>query len=306
MQVSKSPPSPSTAIVSAPVPPPASPLARFPVRLALYGSGAIAVTAVAAVVRYFLSRLAEQFIYPIPFLGGLLQSLELAELSNLLVFAILGLGFGALTRLLPPAWGQQLSAMLLIILVPLIFMISTQVRYDRWIQAVADQANLSRSEAIALTNAYLDDRLQSQGVWGFYCYTARYTTLPTSQAEMQRAAHVDERVHAQFAKVTGLGTVIVTTLMTLCSWGLRLFYFVIAAIVTVSHFQEGLSPATTHSRCVSAKESVPPTASPSLPTARHPPVPTQRKSAKTPPKPTGNQPLPRRDRNKTDPPRNGC
>lgn len=221
--------------------PTSSPL-RLPVRLALYGGGAIAVMAVAALMKYLLSRLAEYVIYPIPLLGGLLQSLELAELSNLLVFAILGLGLGMLTRLLPAQWGQRLSAALLIVLVPLIFMISTQVRYERWVQTVAEQEQLGRAEAIALTNAYLDDRIQSQGWWGFYRYTARYTTIPTSQAEMQRAMGIDARVQAQFAKVTGMGTPIVANLMTLCSWGLRLFYFAIAAIVTISHFQEGLKP----------------------------------------------------------------
>ncbi|WP_448571141.1 hypothetical protein, partial [Trichothermofontia sp.] len=241
MQVSKSPLAAPTAIVTAPMSTP-SPFTRFPVRLALYGGGTIAVVAVAALVKYFLSRLAEYVIYPIPLLGGLLQSLELAELSNLLVFAILGLGLGVLTRLLPVRWGQRLSAALLIVLVPLIFMISTQVRYDRWVLTIAEQEQLSRSEAIALTNAYLDDRIQSQGWWGFYRYTARYTAIPTSQAEMQRAMGIDARVQAQFAKVTGMDTPIVASIMTLCSWGLRVFYFVIAAIVTVSHFQEGLKP----------------------------------------------------------------
>jgi|GEM_PF-568378 len=261
MQVSKAPPS-STAIVNAPMPSSSRRFARLPVRLALYGGGAIAVVAAAALVKYFLSQLAEQFVYSIPFLGGLLQSLELAELGNLLVFAILGLGVGALTRLLPVQWGQRLSAALLIVLVPFIFLISTQVRYGHWVQTVADQEQLSRSEAITLTNAYLDDRIQSQGWWGFYRYTARYTALPISQAEMQRATGIDARVQAQFAKVTGLGTTIVTGIMTLCSWGLRLFYFVIAAIVTVSHFQDGLRSFVKRSGIIpSTFPSVPPSPS---------------------------------------------
>lgn len=300
MQVSKSPLAPSTAIVTAPMHVP-SPLTRFPVRLALYGGGAIAVTATAALVKYLLSQLAESVIYPIPFLGGLLQSLELAELSNLLVFAILGLGFGMLTRWLSSQWGLRLSAALLIVLVPLILMISPQVRYDRWVEAVADQAQLNRSEAIALTNAYLDDRIQSQGLWGFYRYTARYTTLPTSQPEMQRATRIDARVQDQFAKVTGMGTAIVATLMTLCSWGLRLFYFMIAAIVTVSHFQEGLNPTAARSRSRTTREAVP-TAPPSppppatrRPATRRPSPPTQQPSARVTPPSPGKKPTPRKD-----------
>lgn len=280
MQVSKPPLAASTAIVTAPMPTP-SPLTRFPVRLALYGGGAIAVVTVTALVKYFLSRLAEYTIYPIPLLGGLLQSLELAELSNLLVFAILGLGFGALTRLLPVQWGQRLSAALLIVLVPLIFMISTQVRYDRWVQTVAEQEQLSRTEAIALTNAYLDDRIQSQGWWGFYRYTARYTAIPTSQAEMQRAMGIDARVQAHFAKVTGMDTPIVTSLMTLCSWGLRLFYFVIAAIVTISHFQEGLKPPV--SAANRTPTAAPPVPSPVTP-RRSPPATVAQRPAKASPK----------------------
>ena len=62
--------------------------------------------------------LADQHIYSLPIIGDIFRMLDLSELSNLISFAILGLGFGLSTIFLPPRIRKQVS---LVLLIPRIF-----------------------------------------------------------------------------------------------------------------------------------------------------------------------------------------
>jgi hypothetical protein len=200
----------------------------------------VALVSIAVLIKVAALLLADMLLYPIFIIGDLFKGLEIVELLNILIFAFVGMGFGVATWLLYPKLGRKTSAILLIIAVPLIFITTPMVRYNLWLQTVGIEEELSPDQAEHLTNSFLGQRVGYQGFWGFYLYTAQFPVLPTKQVQMNELENFEKKVNSKFVQLMGIPPTVVTWLMATCFWGLRIFYFFIAAIATIAHFREGV------------------------------------------------------------------
>jgi len=205
-----------------------------------YVACAVTLVSIAVLIKVAALLLADRLLYPVFILGDLFKGIEIVELLNILVFAILGMGFGVATALLYPKLGRQTSAILLIIAVPLIFISTPVVRYNLWLQTVGLEESLSPKQAEDLTNSFLNQRIGNNGFIGFYLYTSQFPVLPTKEIQMNDLENFEKKVNSKFVQFTGIPPTVVSWLMATCFWCLRIFYFSIAAIATISHFREGL------------------------------------------------------------------
>ena len=115
-------------------------------------------------LKVLIAWAGETHLYSIPFLGGLLKSLEVVELTNVLVFAILGTGLGAELAKLPSKKRLSFSLFSLFLILPLVFNTSYMTRQHFWIHQVADQGQVSYAQAKQLTNDFLDHETGSKGL----------------------------------------------------------------------------------------------------------------------------------------------
>lgn len=184
--------------------------------------------------------LADRFLYNIIFIGDLLKGIEIIELLNILVFSMLGMALGIGVALLPPLWGQKISAILLIIIVPIILMTTPIVRYQLWLQEVSVKSGLSYAQAEVLTNAFLTKKVGIDQFFGYYVYTGMFPVLPNTQSEIVDMEKLEKKVNKRFVQLTGVPPNVVTWVMMICFWLLRIFYFSIAIFATVNHFHQGV------------------------------------------------------------------
>ncbi len=205
-----------------------------------YGVCGVIVVGIAATLKVIALVLAHQFLYPIFIFGDLLRGLELIDLLNLLVFAVIGMGFGLATALLPTPNGRKISAGFLVVLVPLVLAIPQVVKYDLWINDIMIDDVVSKNQAQQVANSFLERRVNHDGVFGFYLYTGQFPMIPTRMSQMEDLEKLEKQVNSKFVKFSGIPPTIVNVLMGICFWGIRLFYFAIALITTVAHFKEGL------------------------------------------------------------------
>lgn len=200
----------------------------------------VALVTIAVFIKVAALLLADRLLYPIFIIGDLFKGIEIVELLNILIFALVGMGFGVSTWLLYPKLGRQTSAILLIISVPLIFMSTPVVRYNLWLQTVGLEETLSPDQAEKLTNSFLEKRVGNQGFIGFYLYTAQFPVLPTKEVQMNDLENFERKVNSKFVQLIGIPPTVISWLMATSFWCLRIFYFFIAAIATIAHFREGL------------------------------------------------------------------
>ncbi|WP_293126503.1 hypothetical protein [Microcoleus sp. bin38.metabat.b11b12b14.051] len=213
----------------------------------LYVLGGIGYLAIAAtivgvsiLIKFAALLLADKLLYTILIIGDLLKGIEIIELLNILVFAFIGMGFGIATKLLPPKYCRQISAALLIVIVPVVFMSTPAIRYNYWLQKVGESDNLSPQETTTLTNSFLNRKVGLPGFLGYYVYTGQFPVIPTKQSEMKDLDSFEKKVNSKFVQLTGVAPTIVTWAMRVCFWLIRLFYFCIAVIATIVHFREGV------------------------------------------------------------------
>lgn len=205
-----------------------------------YGICTLLLVGLAIIFKVLAIILADQLIYSIFILGDLLKGIEIIELLNFLVFAVLGMGFGLAAALLPQEVGRKVSAILLTLLVPIIFITTQVVRYQNWIEKVSQDEQLIISQAHTLTDSFLDQEIGIKGFLGFYIYTAKFPVLPTTAHHMREVNQFQKTFNSKFVKYTGIPPTIITGLMIFCFWGIRVFYFAIAIISTIAHFREGI------------------------------------------------------------------
>lgn len=186
--------------------------------------------------------IAEEVVYNIIIVGEFLSILQIGEFVNVIVFAILGMGFGLASVFLPKTSQIKTSAVLLIILVPLIFSITPLLQYNSWIEEVADQERLSYVQAQSLTDSFLKARVPLDGFLGFYSYSAQFPVLPTSKKEMVEVGNLEKKVKAQFlgiSKKIKLKPEIISGILAAGNWTIRFFYFSLSAFATITHFRIG-------------------------------------------------------------------
>ncbi len=199
-------------------------------------SGAIALG-----LRVVVALLAETRVYTLPYAGPLLQLLEVAELLNLVIFAVLGLGIGLSAIALPKRWGVNLSALVLTLLVPAIFMAGPAVRYQLWLQQVSQAQSLVPWVTVEKTDRFLSDRVENQGLFGFYLYTARYSKLPILAEDMRGSNAIDDQVNSTIADAARVSTQEVAQVLEWGTWGIRGFYFLVATFAAASHFRQAIT-----------------------------------------------------------------
>ncbi len=205
-----------------------------------YGICAVILVGIAVTLKVIALILAHNFLYPIFIFGDLLRGLELIDLLNLLVFAVVGMGLGLATALLAIRNARKISAGFLIVLIPIIIAIPQFVKYDLWINDIVIEDGISKSQAQQVANSFLERRVNSNGVFGFYIYTGQFPMIPTRTSQMEDLEKLEKQVNSKFVKFSGIPPTLINLIMAICFWGIRLFYFGIAAITTVSHFKEGL------------------------------------------------------------------
>lgn len=182
----------------------------------------------------------ETFVYTLPILGGLLKSLELMEVTNVVIFAILGVSLGAFTAWLPRHWPLWPKLIPFAIAVPLVFMTGYAVRYHIWVQQVAVQSELLPSQAQQVTNTLLQQATGSEGLKGFFRYTVQVPILPTDLRALQSIDEDDKWFRSELTRFSGLEPGLFTVVFKLTGWGIRTFYVLLAVITAVIYFAKGL------------------------------------------------------------------
>ncbi len=192
-------------------------------------------------LKAILTWLAEAYLYPIPWVGGFLKSIELAEISNLIVFAILGAGIGAATFLLPRQWNQPAKMALLVALSPLVFSASYMMQQHLWIQRVAAQTGSSYREARDLTNAFLEREQGSGGFFGFYPFSTEISDLPTQRDQLEREGirNPSRLLTEELASYNDPRADIIAYVFERVGWLLRLMYMAIAALTALIYYFKG-------------------------------------------------------------------
>jgi len=208
-----------------------------------YVASAAMIVGISVLIKFVALMLADKILYTILILGDLLRGIEIIELLNILVFAFIGMGFGLATRLLKPQYGRQVSAFLLIAIVPLVFMSTPIIRYNHWLETVEELDKLSPAETTTLTNSFLKKQVGMQGFIGYYFYTGQFPVIPANQSEMKDLDRFEKKVNSRFVQLTGLAPTIVSWSMLICFWLIRIFYFSIAVIATIVHFRQGIAIA---------------------------------------------------------------
>ncbi|MCT7950072.1 hypothetical protein NG798_09770 [Ancylothrix sp. C2] len=184
--------------------------------------------------------IAESRIYNISILGDILQGIQVVEVLNVLVFAILGMGLGVAAGLLPKKSGIYAGAILVILSLPVLVVLSDVVKYNDWVNQVADVERVTYPQAEKITSSFLQSRVGSPGFLGFYLHTASYPVLPVKQVEMKEIRNPNLRVASRFSNFSKIEPQKIAALFSISGWGIRLFYFLVAVMTVIYHFQEGL------------------------------------------------------------------
>lgn len=206
----------------------------------LYGVLLAVITGVAIAGKNLAILIGDQLIYKIMLLGELLRAIDLMQISNIIIFAWLGMGCGLVTWLLPLNMGRRMSAIALILLIPLVLSTTPIVRYYNWLDKIGENQKITANQAIKLTDNFLQKYSGETGILGFYLYTGTMPLLPQSQMEMKDFTQIGKNINSQFVRFTGVPPAIISFLMTMCFWLLRIFYGAIAIVASIIHFQEGL------------------------------------------------------------------
>ncbi|TAD78319.1 MAG: hypothetical protein EA001_07890 [Oscillatoriales cyanobacterium] len=193
-----------------------------------------------AAARWAIAWLGETNIYEVAYVGHFLRSLEILELLNLLIFAILGMGAGIAAGMLPPPSGRQLTTLLLAVVVPGLFAISPAMRQEAWVLRAADHQRITPAAARVQIDRFLTKQVGQSGLWGFYTYSARYPELPLAPGQMQEIPAIDRQVKATLANLLRWETKAIEQLLEGCTWGVRGFYLLLAVLTTLTHFNQGL------------------------------------------------------------------
>ncbi|KKI98034.1 hypothetical protein [Prochlorothrix hollandica] len=217
--------------------PTSSPRSR---NLIIYGILTTLLVGLAFMAKAAAVIVAQRLLYPLPLVGGLVRSLEVLDLLNILIFAIVGMGLGLLTRFLPPDSRYHISYGLLVVLMPLLFLSGSLLHYQLWVNGVSTANDLTYATAKTLTNEWLQSTLGDTGFWGYYRFTAQYTVLPLEPDQVRQATLGADRVGSLVGGLVGWDQARVIGWLSFNTWILRLFYFAIACFSGITHFQDGI------------------------------------------------------------------
>ncbi len=194
-----------------------------------------------AVLKAVAAGLAEAYLYSIPWIGGFLRSIELAEVSNLLVFALLASGIGAATFYLPSRWNTWAKMGLLMVVSPFVFSASYMMQQHLWIQRVATRADIPYDQARDLTNAFLERESGSGGFFGFYPFSTEVAELPTQRQnlESEQRGNPSKLLAQELTSYKDPRADLVAYVFERVGWLVRLMYMTIAALTGLIYYFRG-------------------------------------------------------------------
>lgn len=210
-------------------------------RIPLFFVIGVGLSLLMAGLKAIVSGLAETYLYSVPWMGGFLRSLELSELSNLVVFAILGAGIGGATFLLPRRWDHRAKMALLVVVSPFVFSASYMVQQHIWIQRVAERAEVSYRDARQITNAFLKRESGSAGFFGFYPFSTQLADLPTRRQDLEAAGstNVNEMLTQELTSYNDPRADFVAFMFERVGWAIRLMYMIIAVLTGLIYYFKG-------------------------------------------------------------------
>lgn len=210
-------------------------------RIPLFFAIGIGLSLLMAVFKAVVAALAEAYLYSVPWLGGFLRSIELVEISNILVFACLSAGIGAATLLLPRHWNPWAKAALLIVVSPFVFSASYWMQQHLWIQRVAKQANISYPEAHQITDRFLQRGTGSGGFWGFYAYSTEVSELPTHRdsLESEEVSSPGQALVKELKSYNDPRANLAAAVFSRVGWFIRLMYISIAGLTGLIYYVQG-------------------------------------------------------------------
>ncbi len=187
----------------------------------------------------------DSYIYSLPMVGGVLATLEIAEVVSPILLALLGLALGALTYYLPSESNLLTRLFLLVLTLPLVLLLGHWVRHSRWIQQVAIQDSLSITQAQQVTDAFLKQETSKAGTTGFYWYTATRSTPPTRLSNLETTDETNS-LQAQLTDLgkrqtgwVGLAFNMYNWLFSHAGWGIRTVYTLLSGFMGLSYFYKG-------------------------------------------------------------------
>lgn len=225
--------------------------------LLIYSLAAVIVTLSLVGLKGLSTWAMDTYVYSLPFLGGLLESLELVEVSNVVVLALLGVGLGAATRwLVKPIRGWQ-RVVLLGVAAPLVFLSSYWVRQYLWIQEVAIASEIPPTQAEQVTDRLLQEATGHEGLVGFFIYTVRTPLLPTELSSLKSLDEDDQWFRSELTRHSGVEPGLFSLIFQVAGWGIRLFYIGLALITATIYFSRGSMWAEARRRPAPEKPSPP-------------------------------------------------
>lgn len=192
------------------------------------------------VLKALLAWAAEAFLHPVPIIGGWLKSLEIIELLNVVVFALLGFGLGAATFYLPPRLPRWQKTLALAIAIPMVFLTSYWVRHRLWLHQISADSELNFQQAAQVANQALESASGSSGFWGYFRYTTQIPILPTAPEGLQQLTSDQKWFRSELTRFSGLEPGIFTLIFNSAGWGIRLFLLLLSSFSAVVYFLKGL------------------------------------------------------------------
>ncbi|NMF85525.1 hypothetical protein [Nodosilinea sp. P-1105] len=217
------------------------PSPRSSAAIAKYLLTLAAVVGAVLLAKLIITWAAEVFLYPIPILGGWLKSLEIIELTNILLFALLGFGIGGASRYLSAKTPLGMKSIALIVALPLVFFSSYWLRYQMWLGQLSAQAERPRQDIVAMANQALERESGSQGFWGYYRITTKMPILPATTAELERMAQDQQWFRSELTRFSGIEPGVFSMIFDGAGWGIRIFHMLLAAITGLIYFSKGLA-----------------------------------------------------------------
>ncbi|MEA5463675.1 hypothetical protein [Leptothoe sp. PORK10 BA2] len=187
----------------------------------------------------------DSYLYSLPIVGGVLASLEVAEISSPILLALLGLMLGALTYYLPANVNLGVRLLFLGFALPLVLLLGHKVRHRIWVQQVATQESLSISQSQQVTDTFLQRETSKSGIIGFYWYTADRATPPLRLSNLETTNDIDslqEQVldlGKRQSGLLGLAFSFYNWLFASAGWGIRAIYALLSGFMGLSYFFKG-------------------------------------------------------------------
>ena len=210
-------------------------------RIPLFFTIGVGLSLLMAGLKAIAFWLTDRYLYDMPWLGGFLKSIEIAEISNLLVFAILGVGVGAATLLVPEHWTHWLKMALLVVLGPVVFCASYLMQQHLWIQRVAKRADISYAESKDITNRFLKAEAGKGGFWGFYPLSTQISELPTVRANLEagKTTNPSDLLTKELASYDDPRADAAAFIFERVGWVVRFMYMTIAALTALIYYFKG-------------------------------------------------------------------